>query len=83
MTSVYQFPHFAMKNRQMVFLGTTAGCFSCLKIFNVKEITEFTDNNQTVLCPACKTDSVIGDTCGFTLNEEILKKANQFWYKKS
>lgn len=83
MTSVYQFPHLAMKNRQSVLLGTNAGCFHCLKIFDVKQITEFTDNNQTILCPHCKTDSVIGDACGFTLNADILQKANQFWYKKN
>ena len=83
MTNLAQFPHLAIKNRQLVSAGTNAGCFHCLKIFLVSEIKDYTDNNQTVICPYCQVDSVLGDSCGFQLTEEILKKANQFWYKKN
>ena len=75
MTGIYQFPHLAIKNRQLVSFGTKAGCFHCLKIFESKEINTYTDNNQTALCPYCQVDSVVADNCGFELNEEILKKA--------
>lgn len=79
---IYQFPQLAMKNRQIVQQSTNAGCFKCLKIFSTKEINQYTDGEQTVLCPYCQTDSVVGDMCGFKLTEDILKTAHDFWYVK-
>jgi hypothetical protein len=35
-----------------------------------------------VICPLCGVDSVVGDMCGFELNEDILKKAYKTWYMK-
>jgi Zn finger protein HypA/HybF involved in hydrogenase expression len=80
-TGVIQFPTLAMKNRLMVEQSTNAGCFHCLKIFNAKDIKEYTDNEKTVICPLCGIDSVVGDN-GIELSEDILKKAHQFWYVK-
>ena len=82
MTGITQFPTLAIKNRQLVEQSTNAGCFHCLKIFNVSEIKDYTDNDKTVICPLCGVDSVVGDMCGFELSEDILKKAHQFWYSK-
>ena len=82
LTGITQFPTLALKNRQLVEQSTKAGCFHCLKIFNVSEIKDYTDNEKTIICPSCGIDSVVGDMCGFELSEDILKKARQFWYGK-
>lgn len=82
MVGINQFPQLSMKNRHVVEQSTNAGCFHCCKIFLVSEITKYTDQNKTCLCPLCEIDSVVGDMCGFDLTEEILKKANNFWFKK-
>lgn len=79
---IYQFPQLAMKNRQIIQQSVNAGCFKCLKIFPVSEIKQYTDNDQTVICPYCDVDSVVGDMCGFKLSESILKTAHDFWYVK-
>jgi hypothetical protein len=77
-----QFPQMAMNNRNIVEQSKKAGCFCCVKIFDVKDIKEYTDNGKTVICPLCGVDTVIGDMCGFDLNESTLKKANVFWFGK-
>lgn len=80
MTGVTQFPQLAIKNKNIVSQSTKAGCYHCCKIFDVKEIQNYTDNGQTVICPLCAVDAVIGDMCGVVLNEEILNKAKKFWF---
>jgi hypothetical protein len=82
MVGIAQFPHFAMKNRQLVEQSTNAGCFHCLKIFSKSDIKDYTDDGKTVICPLCGVDSVVGDMCGFPLSEEVLKQAHAFWYAK-
>lgn len=79
---ISQFATLAINNRRLVEQSDKAGCFHCLKIFSISEIKNYTDNEKTIICPLCGVDSVVGDKCGFELSEEILKNANQFWYKK-
>jgi len=82
MININQFALLAMKNKNSINFGQNAGCFHCMNIFPITEIKEYTDNGQTVVCPKCNVDSVVGDSCGFVLTTEELKKANAFWYKK-
>lgn len=82
MTGITQFPILAMKNKNIIQQSKKAGCFHCFKIFETNEINAYTDNGQTVLCPKCGIDSVVGDMCGFELNEQILELAHKFWYRK-
>lgn len=81
MVGHFQFPQLAMNNRTLVEQSTKAGCFHCCKIFEVTEIKKYTDRDKTCLCPLCNTDSVVGNNCGFELNQEILDKANAYWFK--
>lgn len=80
MLGINQFPQFSLKNRTLVEQSTSAGCFHCCKIFPITEITKYTDQGKTCLCPFCEIDSVVGDRCGFVLDEETLKKAHQYWF---
>ena len=77
---IFQFPNLAINNRQVIEQSELVGCYHCLKIFEPKEVKEYTDNKKTSICPYCNVDAVIGDKCGFILNEEILIKANKFWF---
>lgn len=79
---IYQFPQLAMKNRKLIEQSKNAGCFKCMQIFPSTDVKEYTDNDQTVLCPLCGVDSVVGDMCGFNLSEHVLRNANIFWYTK-
>lgn len=78
---IHLFPKFAMHNRHLM-LGPSAGCFHCCQLFKKEEIKDYSDGDKTCVCPRCGVDCVVGDTFGFTLDEEILKKANAFWFSK-
>lgn len=72
-------PIMAMRNKKIVTASQVAGCFHCLEIFKPEEITEYTDQGETVLCPKCRTDTVISDLMGFDITKDKLKKIKDFW----
>lgn len=76
-------PKFAMKNRQEVENSTLAGCFYCCATFDPKEVKEYTDNDKTCICPKCGIDAVVGNMgIPDEINEEKLRKAQFYWFKK-
>ena len=77
-----QLPTLAFKNRHLIEQSTNVGCMYCGKIYSKTEIKNYTDNQKTCLCPHCNVDAVIGDNCGFDLNEKTLESANKYWYQK-
>lgn len=62
------------------------GCFSCLAIFDPKEITEWIiapnpcDERGTAICPYCSIDSVIGESSGFPITPEFLQAMHTRWF---
>ena len=62
------------------------GCFYCLKIFSPCEIDEWIiddnpcDKYGTAICPYCGIDSVIGESSGYPITEDFLRKMNQHWF---
>ena len=46
------------------------GCFYCERVFEFKDIKDFTDKRTTALCPNCTIDSVIGDASGYPVTDE-------------
>lgn len=59
------------------------GCIYCLKIFKPSEIYDWTiepNGGHTALCPYCNIDSVIGESSGYPITEEFLKKMNEYWF---
>jgi hypothetical protein len=56
------------------------GCFYCLEIFPPSEIEEWTDDEDTALCPKCGIDSVIGSVSGYPIEREFLKKMHDHWF---
>ena len=61
------------------------GCFYCLKIFSPKEIKiwlqdEHGDPLGTAICPYCGIDSVIGESSGFSITQEFLRRMERYWF---
>ncbi|MCI7334547.1 MAG: cytoplasmic protein [Oscillospiraceae bacterium] len=58
------------------------GCFFCGKIFGSEEITQYIEDEEgdTAVCPFCKTDSVLGESCGYEITEELLKEMHDYWF---
>ena len=63
------------------------GCFDCLEIFSPSEIEEWiiednrVDKRGTAICPYCGVDSVIGESSGYPITKEFLKKMHDHWMK--
>ncbi len=63
--------------RQLAHAGR-CGCFYCLAFFNAAEITDWTDDDETALCPRCGIDSVLPATEEIT--PEFLKQMQEYWF---
>lgn len=73
---IIQAPHLAMKNKDAVKTSDKCGCYHCLAIFPSEKVSDWTDNNQTALCPNCSVDSVVPN---FT-DLDCLSKAQTYWF---
>ena len=82
MIGINQFPFLAMKNKAAVQQQKEVACYYCQKIFDTQEIKEWTDNDQTAICPFCEADTIVPNAPEYKLNESALKQAHQFWFKK-
>lgn len=74
--------HKHSSNHRSHLLGDNlCGCFNCLMIFNPREITEWaTDYDRTAICPYCGIDSVIGESSGYPITVEFLKRMSEYWF---
>jgi hypothetical protein len=70
----------SINHRDEVETSTVCGCFYCLSIFPPAEIVDWTDEDQTALCPKCGIDSVIGDRSGFPISTEFLATMRSHWF---
>ncbi|MFR6372059.1 MAG: hypothetical protein ACLUUD_11200 [Phascolarctobacterium succinatutens] len=70
---------YCMFNRRLLEHDKRCGCFHCLKVFDTKEL-EWVDFGLTALCPYCGIDAVIGESAGYPLTEEFLKKMRDYWF---
>ena len=76
---------FSSNHRKQILKSTDCGCFYCLEIFKPAEIVEWVDDDdkgegQTVICPKCGIDSVIGSESGYPIETEFLKKMKNHWF---
>lgn len=55
------------------------GCFYCLTEFKPEEIREWTDDDDTALCPNCGIDSVVGSN-DLEVTPELLKGMQDYWF---
>jgi hypothetical protein len=70
----------ASRNRPELERSSTAGCFHCLGTYDPSAVTEWSDDDQTAVCPECGSTSVIGDAAGYPLNREFLGTMNERWF---
>jgi hypothetical protein len=61
-------------HRAEILAGLLCGCFFCLQTFPPTEIQEWTDDDQTALCPRCGIDAVLGSRSNYPLTEDFLKQ---------
>ncbi len=72
---------FSSNHKESLLKDKKCGCFYCLTIFHPNEIKEWIkDVSGTAVCPYCGIDSIIGESSGFPITKEFLKKMNQYWF---
>lgn len=84
-TDLYEAHRHSINHREEILTSETCGCFYCLAIYPPDEIKEWIDDDdngigQTVLCPRCGIDSVIGSRSGFPITMDFLRKMRRRWF---
>lgn len=70
----------SIRNHSYFLQPGLAGCFYCLKIFDVSAVQAWVDKGETALCPFCHVDSVLVESSlAFPLNIGILEEARKFY----
>lgn len=67
-------------NRKELEKSSKCGCFYCLKIYDSKEIVNWTDGGSTAVCPYCGVDSVLYENSFYPVTEEFLKAMKKRWF---
>jgi len=68
-------------NRTNILQSKICGCFYCITTFQPSDVMEWTDNDQTAICPNCGIDSVIGDKSNYPVVDiEFLNEMKSFWF---
>ena len=62
------------------------GCFCCEMIFHPSEIEEWCPEKMdreevTAICPYCDVDAVVGESSGYKITKELLRKLNKRWFR--
>ena len=71
------------RHRDEVARSTIVGCFYWLENYPPVDITEWTDNGNTALCPHCSVNSVIGDASGLPLADlAFLRAMADRWFSE-
>lgn len=78
---IMEAPIYSMKNKRFIEESENCGCYNCMSVFSKHDITEWTDNGQTAICPKCNVDSVLSQTYGIELDEKNLKTIHDYWMK--
>ena len=71
----------AINNRQQIKVADTCGCFYCKQIFYAGDVTEWTDDGNTAICPHCGVDSVICNEKDYVVTPEDLELLNKYYFK--
>lgn len=53
---------------------------SVAEVFPPSEIEDWTDDDDTALCPKCGIDSVIGSVSGYPIERQFLQKMHDHWF---
>lgn len=74
---------FCINHREKLIGDQKCGCFYCGKIFAPSQIEEWIEDAQddTALCPYCGIDAIIGESCGYSITQDFLKRMNAYWFE--
>lgn len=71
---------FSSSHREGLLVSKECGCFYCLRQFLPDEIVDWTDGEETAICPHCGIDAVIGDISGYEITPYFLLMMREHWF---
>jgi hypothetical protein len=72
---------FSSNHKAQILKDEKCGCFYCHAIFNPQKIEEWVEDiSGTAICPYCGIDSIIGESSGFPITDEFLRKMSEYWF---
>ncbi|RZJ42474.1 MAG: cytoplasmic protein [Brevundimonas sp.] len=70
-------------HRKQVEQSSLCGCFYCETNFEPARVEEWTDDDDTALCPNCGIDSVIGDASGVAVTDaDFIRRMHNYWFER-
>ncbi len=69
-------------HRRAIEASAACGCFFCLRVFPPDQITEWTDDEATALCPHCGIDSVLATASGIAITPPFLSAMHDYYFKR-
>ena len=72
----------SMNNRQALLEAGKGACFYCLDEFAAHEISRWTDDDSTALCPRCGIDSVLS-VSDQAADKEFLRRMREYWFERT
>jgi hypothetical protein len=70
----------SIRHRAEIEASDRCGCFYCLRIFGREQIEEWTDDDDTALCPHCGIDAVLGNASGYEISTPFLSQMHAAWF---
>lgn len=80
MIDIRMAPRIAMRNKSALAFVSECACYHCLKVYCPTEIKEWTDENNTAICPYCNVDAVLPVNTSDDKNIEVLSKIHKYWF---
>lgn len=77
---------FCSNNKPLLAKANRCGCFSCLKIFSPRLITDYIvadtpiDRDGTARCPFCGIDAVLAEGAAYPLTKTFLRSMQVRWF---
>lgn len=69
-----------IRNRGEIEHSQICHCICCRTYFRPSEIDSYTDGGETVICPYCDCDAVIGDGSGVALSDDLLQQMHERYF---
>ncbi len=75
-TPIEDAPDRSIRNRSALAESESASCFFCVRTFPSAEVTSWTDQGETAICPNCHVDAVLPGE----IDPETLTATNEYCF---
>ena len=82
---IYAAKH-SVDNRDALKNSDLCGCYRCGAIFEPSEIDQWVHEDEngvevTATCPRCSIDSILPESAGFLLTNDLMTKMHNYWFE--